>query len=96
MELRDFLAWVISGGGGGVVTYWLLENLEALQGLAPRSKRYVSLVFPALLAGVAYLILVWLGVADIPRDTQDWFETLFYIMTGPIVAQFTHARKLAK
>lgn len=93
MELRDFLLIFVSGGGG-VVVYWLMENVPALAGLASEYKRYLSLLLSALLPIPFWLLGIAMNYWSAPVDWRAWVEAIFAIAAGAILAsQAVHGRK---
>lgn len=93
MELKDFLLIFVSGGGG-VVVYWLLEHVPALETLQSEYKRYVSLILAALLPLPFYLMGVAMQYWPAPADWRAWIEALFAIAAGAVLAsQAVHGRK---
>lgn len=96
MELNDFLTWILSSGGAGVVSYWLMERLSFLIQLPSRSKRNVSLALAGGLAVLGYLAAVGMGYQVEPVATKGWIEALFSVIGIAIgLSQIIHgARKL--
>lgn len=94
MELNDLLTWILSGGGAGVVSYWLMEHLAFLVMLAPQYKRYVSLALAGTLAVVGYLIAVGMGYQVAPAEVKGWVEALFSVIGVAIgLGQLIHGAK---
>jgi hypothetical protein len=93
MELSDLLLIFVSGGGG-VVVYWLLENIPALAGLASEYKRYLSLVLSGLLPIPFWLLGIAMNYWPAPGDWRAWVESIFAIAAGAIIAsQAVHGRR---
>lgn len=93
MELRDFLL-IFVAGGGGVVVYWLLENVPALAGLASEYKRYLSLLLSGVLPIPFWLLGIAMAYWPAPTDWRGWVESIFAIAAGAILAsQAVHGRK---
>jgi len=95
--LLQALVWIVSGGGASYLAYWLIENVPFLVRLAAESKRYVSLVLPAILT-VAFAILGYLAMIAMlyepaPIDARAWIETLFAVAVLSVIgAQAIHGR----
>jgi ABC-type dipeptide/oligopeptide/nickel transport system permease subunit len=81
MELKELLAWVISGGGAGVFAYFLIERIAALKALAPEPKRYVAIALSGVLAVGAWFIAAAMGYAAWPVGANAWIEQLFSVAT---------------
>ena len=96
MELSEFLLWLVSGGGAGIVAYWLMERLGNLE-LSSEFKRYLSLALAAGLAMLAYYGQTLLGYVGTPETAQAWLEALFSVAAVAIgLSQVVHGRvKLA-
>ncbi len=96
MELSEFLLWLVSGGGAGIVAYWLMERIG--KNIASSEiKRYLSLALAAGLAMLAYYGQTFLGYVATPETAQAWLEALFSVAAVAIgLSQAVHGRiKLA-
>ncbi len=80
MELREFLNWVISGGGAGVIAYWLLGRWGWFARQTAEIKRYVAIAATFILADIFWLAAVCAGYSQAPADTLGLIEQLF--LTG--------------
>ena len=47
MELREFLAWLTSGVGAGIASFFLMEKVPYLSNLPPEPKRYAAIALNA-------------------------------------------------
>ena len=91
--LSQVLIWLVSGGGAGIVAYFLMEKLRPLAELSSEPKRYVSLFLAALLAMAAFCVSVLLRYVEQPGTVQAWAEALFavaFIATN--LGQIIHGR----
>jgi len=84
MTLVEALTWLMSGGAG-VVVYWLMENVAALEELSAAGKRYASLGLSVGLPVAAWLGLVGLGYAPAPETWQGWVEQVFGLAAGALL-----------
>jgi len=92
MELSEFLAWLVGGGGAAAVAYFLMERLP-LGNLSSEWRRYLSLVLAAVTACAAFGVTVALGYAETPADAKAWIEALFSIIAVSIGgSQALHGR----
>lgn len=80
MELGEVMIWLLQGGGAGIVTYWLMENLPFLVSLSSESKRYVSLLLTGVLSIGAFGIAVVLGYVAQPETAKVWIEAVFSVV----------------
>jgi len=97
MGLNELLTWVLSGGGAGVVSYWLMEHLAFLVMLAPQYKRYASLALAGGLAVLGYLAAVGMGYQVAPVEAKGWIEALFSVVGVAIgLGQLIHGAKQMK
>lgn len=94
MDLQTVLVWIISGGGGGVLAYALLEEFGA--NLTPKGKRYVAIAGTAVIGVLAFLAAAWLGYMAMPVTPEAWVEALSPIILAAFgVSQIVHgARQL--
>ena len=81
MELKEFLRWAVSGGGAGVLAYWLLSKWPWFSAQSAERKRYVAIAATFLLADALYLALVFAGYDAMPVTALGWVEQLFLVGT---------------
>lgn len=94
MELNDFLLWLI-GPGAGLAAYFILGNIKAFVNWGDaEGKRWVGLLAPAVMAGIAFAIAVGLDYKEAPVTAQAWGEALFYVMSAAVITQAKHAKEL--
>ena len=92
--LSQFLAWIVCGGGAGVIAYVLMDKVRLLAELAPEVKRYASLALAAILAMAAFVLGVFLGYEPHPVNAQMWVEGLFAVaFVATNLSQIIHGRK---
>ena len=77
-ELPDVLLWVFSGGGAGVLAYWVIGKTRRPDWSAAETRAY-ALALTGLLAGGAYCVAVILGYEPRPGEAQGWIEELFSV-----------------
>jgi hypothetical protein len=63
--LAQFLAWIVSGGGAGIVTYFVMDTWIP-DSVSAEWKRYISLALAAGIAMLAFVGAVALGGIDNP------------------------------
>lgn len=93
--LEEFLKW-LTGPGGALVGYWLMENLDFLSTLTPRTKRYVGFAIPGFVAAASWLVMALVGYAPMPETTLARFEMLFAVFVAAVGAKLIHAKNLPK
>ncbi|OQA94043.1 MAG: hypothetical protein BWY25_02990 [Chloroflexi bacterium ADurb.Bin222] len=94
MELKEFLRWAVSGGGAGVLAYWLLSKWPWFGAQAADRKRYVSIAVTFLLADVLWLALVFAGYDAMPVGVLGWVEQLFLVGTSAFgLSQVIHGAR---
>ena len=97
VELNDLLTWILSGGGAGVVSYWLMERLAFLVALPAQYKRYVSLAIAGGLAVLGYLAAVGMSYQAEPETTRAWIEALSSVIGVAIgLSQLIHGARQMK
>lgn len=95
MELNEFLAWILSGGGAGVIAYWAMEHLAFLVQLPSQYKRFVSLALAGGLAMLGYMIGVEMGYQARPAEIKGWIEALFSVAGVAIgLSQLIHGIRI--
>ena len=94
MELKDFLLWIISGGGGGIIAYALMEEIVWLASLPPKNKRRVAFLLSAALGMASYYLGIVMGYSPAPVTPNEWVENLWLAgMTAAGLAQIIHGEK---
>jgi hypothetical protein len=81
--LKELLIWVLSGGGAGILAYWLISQLDAAGLLAKwtsEAVRYLSLAGAGLFAVIASIGGMALGYWAWPIGATAWVETLFSVI----------------
>lgn len=78
-SFEEGLAWVLSGGGAGLVTYFMIDKVPFLAGLAPDYKRYVSIALVLVLAWGAWGVTMLMGYSPVPANWREVIETGFSI-----------------
>ena len=81
MELKEFLRWAVSGGGAGIIAYFLLGKWAWFSAQTAEHKRYVAIAATFLLADALYLALVFAGYDAMPVGVLGWVEQLFLVGT---------------
>jgi len=95
MELRAFFAWIISGGGAGILAYLLINEIEWLASLPPKTKRVAAFAISALIAMGIYTLAALIGYQELPVSGLAWVESLFLIgSTAFGLSQLVHIRDL--
>jgi len=79
LTLGEGLTWVLSGGGAGVVAFFLIDRVPFLAKLMPDYKRYVSIGLVLVLCGLAWGASMLLQYTPVPRDWIAWVEQGFSI-----------------
>ena len=95
MELKAFLWFLVSGGGAGIVAYWLMDNVAWFAGLNPKPKRWVAFALSAIVACLAFTASVFAGYSLTPVGALCWIEQLFSVATAAFgLATLLHINKL--
>ena len=95
MELQELLAWLVSGGGAGIIAYWLIGVIPALEGLVSEAKRYVAFALTGVLAVGAWYVTILLQYTPQPETTKAWIEAVFSVIAVALgVNQIIHARRV--
>ncbi len=95
MELKVFLAWVMSPIGAGILAYILIEQVGFLKALMPKSKRIAACAISAVLAIGAWFALTSLMAEPWPVTAWEWIAKLFFVGTSAFaLATLIHGNKL--
>jgi hypothetical protein len=99
MNLAELLSWVLSGGGAGVASYFLWNELEGtfpdyMGRWSKKAKRYATLGMASVLAILAYLVVVAMGYEPTPEDVKGWVESVFSVIAVSIgLSQMIHGMR---
>jgi hypothetical protein len=80
MELKDFLVWLASGGGGIIAASWLLERWAWFQAKTAEIKELILWGSSAFLAVGSYALVNYL-----PEASLAMIAPYFYIVSGIFV-----------
>ena len=95
MELRAFFAWIVSGGGAGILAYLLVNGVEWLASLPPKTKRIAAFAVSALIAMGIYALAAFAGYQELPVSGMAWVENLFLVgSTAFGLSQLIHVKDL--
>jgi len=94
-ELASVLIWLVSGGGAGLLAFWLWGELEKvfpdLGLIPPMAERYITTVLTVLLAVGAFFLQLLLGYGEVPIDAVAWTERIFSVIAvAVLVATSAH------
>ena len=98
MELIEFLRWVISPVGAGIIAYWIVGKIDDSV-LSEFQERMVAWGIAAMLAMIGYcvILVMYPGEAVLPQGWRDWMTTLFRIGSEAFgLATLIHAVKLGR
>lgn len=91
---KEGLAWVVSGGGAGILTYFLIDKVPFLAKLAPDYKRYASIAIVIVLAWGAWGLTMLMNYSPVPEDWRSLIETGFSItFVALTTSQITHGMR---
>jgi len=94
MNLNEFLRWAVSGGGAGIIAYFLLGKWRWFAAQDAERKRYVAIAATFLLADALYLALVFAGYDAMPVGVLGWIEALFLTGTTAFgLSQVSHGER---
>lgn len=78
------LIWLITGGGAGVVAFWIWDKIEKAsekaRGFGGCIKRWVILGIGAIISVLAFLCLAWFGLVALPSSPQAWVNTIIAVV----------------
>lgn len=93
MSLQEFLIWILTRGGAGIIAFALMEWIGRHTNISAEIMRYLSLVLAALVAFGAYMAGVWIGYEPLPETTRAWIEGIFSAIAIAIpLSQAIHGR----
>ena len=94
MELQEFLRWVVSGGGAGIIAYYILSRWGWYSQQNAERKRYLAILVTFVLADVFWLAMVWAGYNAAPANALGWVEQLFLVGTTAFgLSQIVHGAR---
>ncbi len=98
--LAEFLVWLASGVGSGVVVYWFWGFLERhskkIDELSKELKSYITTGLSLLVAVLAYVGQLAMNYEMMPVLATDWIESIFGVillaLSNVITSRAIHAR----
>ena len=91
MQLKELLRWVVSGGGAGVLAYYIIARVRWPADFPSETKRYITFAGAFLLADLCWLAMVFSGYDVLPVNALGWVEQLFLVGTTSIgLSQIIH------
>ena len=91
LSLGEAIAWVLSGGGAGVIAFFLMEKVRFLADLGSDYKRYASILLTGVLALAAWGAGMGMQYLTVPADWRGWVEAAFStIAVALVTAQTIH------
>ena len=92
-SLESILAWVVSGGGAGVLAYVFMDHLP-LDLWTHKQKRALSFVVAGVVGVLAYGATVSLQYAPMCPDWRCWVEQVVQVIALAIpVSQSIHGAR---
>ena len=92
MELREVLRWVVSGGGAGVLAYYIIARIKWPAEYPSERKRWITLAVTFGLADISFVLMTLVGYEAIPLTALEWVEHLWLVGTTAFgLAQMIHA-----
>ena len=89
-SLTDFLLWLASSGGAGIMLAFILERIPAFQTLASEAKSWVTLAGTIALALAAFAILTYVPV-NVLTTIAPFFAVVAGVVTTWLASQGAHA-----
>ena len=86
--LQQTLIWIAFSGGGGILAFYLWEQLERwsekIKALPSDIETFLTLAMTGTFSTVAYLIMIALEYQEAPTDIGAWFAALFGVFGAAI------------
>ena len=92
--LQQFLVWIMSSGGGGILAYKAIDHFAFFDTLTPSQRRY-----SAILLSVAFPLAAWgaaigMGYHPQPQTWQAAIEEAFALAGAAFgLSQIIHAKR---
>jgi hypothetical protein len=74
--MRQAIAWIVQGGGGLVIAYWIIEHWDWAVALDPEPRQWVAWAISGTLGVGALGLSLWFGFQPIPATGQEWFQAI--------------------
>lgn len=81
-DVKSLITWLIEGGGAGVISWWLFEQLtknKSLKKMKKEWKRFWAVVFAIIIGGVVAYIGSLFNLYPLPESLEAWFDLLVKI-----------------
>ena len=94
MDMQQIIAWILQGGGAGLIAYYVIERWAWAVALDPEPRQYVSWAISGALGIGAWGMSLWFGLQAIPATPQAWVEAAVGAALLAIMgAKTLHTRK---
>jgi hypothetical protein len=95
LDLRSVLIWCISGGGGGVIAWWLIPRVPWMAALAYEHKRWCAMILAGFVGVLATCASVIAFEDSAPADWRGWgIKLVAVFMTAAVAGQLAHSREV--
>ena len=81
-DARSVITWVIEGGGAGIISWWLFEQLvktKTIKKMKKEWKRFWAVIFAVIIGGIVAYVGSLLNIYPLPEDLEAWFDLLVKI-----------------
>ena len=86
--LQQTLVWIAFSGGGGVLAFFLWEQLERwsekIKAITSDIETFLTLAMTGVFSTAAYLLMVAFEYAEMPVNSRSWFEALFGVFGAAV------------
>lgn len=94
MNMEQIIAWILQGGGAGLIAYWIIERWAWAVALDPEPRQYVAWTVSGVLGIGAWGLSLWFGLQAVPATPQAWFEAAVgAVLLAIMGAKVIHTRK---
>lgn len=94
MDMQQIIAWILQGGGAGIIAYWIIERWTWAVALNPEPRQYVAWIISGALGIGAWGLSLWFGLQAVPATPQAWSEAIVgAVLLAIMGAKLVHTRK---
>jgi hypothetical protein len=86
VTLAALIAWILTNGGAGWFTWFLMSKIKWFAGMDADYKRYWSLGIAAVVAGAAWGLGMLMNYYPVPTDWRSGLEMAFATIGVAIVS----------
>lgn len=93
-DVKSVITWVIEGGGAGIISWWLFEQLvknKTINKMKKEWKRFWAVILAIFIGGIVAYVGSLLNIYPLPESLEAWLDLLIKIgLLAAAASQLAH------